>query len=142
MPARCATARARSRWRTSASRSGRAAASSSGPLAAGRDLPTPGVGQPGPFGLADPEGVHRILDESGFADVDITAIDAPMWLGTDGDDAWAFVSGMGIVRGLTGGLDDDLKQDALDRLREVIDTHETPNGVALGAAEWLITARA
>ncbi len=48
---------------------------------------------------------------------------------------------MGIVRGLTHDLDGDAKGQALVRLREVIAAHHTPEGVLLGGAEWLITAR-
>lgn len=110
-------------------------------LAAGRQLVSPRSGMPGPFGLADDEAVYRILEEAGFVDVDITALDAPVLLGATADDAWEFVSGMGIVRGLTQDLGDDAKGLALARLREVIAAHHTPDGVLIGAAEWLITAR-
>jgi hypothetical protein len=46
------------------------------------------------------------------------------------------------VRGLTAALDADTKQDALDRLRAAVAAYEGPNGVEIGAAQWLITARA
>ena len=111
-------------------------------LAAGRRLAWPEPGVPGPFGLADDAQVYRILDEAGFVDVDITALDAPVWLGPTVEHAWDFVSSMGIVRGLTQDLDEDAKGHALDRVRELIAAHDTPEGVRLGAAEWLITARA
>lgn len=110
-------------------------------LAAGRQLPTPTPGTPGPFGLADEVSVHRILDEAGFVDVDVTALDAPVWLGQTVEHAWQFVSGMGIVRGLTQGLDEEAKGHALGRARDLIAAHDSPEGVLLGAAEWLITAR-
>ena len=35
-------------------------------LAAGRDLPTPQPGSPGPFGLADPDAVTTILRDAGL----------------------------------------------------------------------------
>lgn len=110
-------------------------------LAAGRDLSLPPAGMPGPFGLADREATHRNLVEAGWHDIDITPLDAPMWLGADGEDAWGFVAGMGIVRGLTGDLDDAARERALDSLRSVIVSHESPEGVLIGAGEWLITAR-
>lgn len=111
-------------------------------LVAGRRLPSPEPGMPGPFGLADDDAVYRILDEAGFVDVDITALDAPVWFGHNVEQAWEFVAGMGIVRGLTQDLDEVAKGQALDRARHVIAAHDTPEGVLVGAAEWLITARA
>ncbi len=39
-------------------------------------------------------------------------------------------------------LDADAKGHAVDRAHELIAAHDTPEGVLLGAAEWLITARA
>ncbi|HEX5096488.1 MAG TPA: class I SAM-dependent methyltransferase [Acidimicrobiia bacterium] len=109
-------------------------------LACGRDLAPPPAGVPGPFGLAEPDGVRQMLGAAGFQDVDLMPLDAPVWLGATADDAWDFVSRMGIVRGLTGGLDDDTKRAALDRLRAAVAASETPDGVQLAAAEWLISA--
>ncbi len=110
-------------------------------LAAGRDLPVPPVGGPGPFGLADHDSIHRILDEAGFIDADTTSIDEPMWMGCDGDDAWEFVSQMGMVQGLLSGLDDETAQRAMKELRATLVAHHTADGVLLESASWLITAR-
>jgi SAM-dependent methyltransferase len=111
-------------------------------LSCGRDLAPPPPGAPGPFGLADPDGVRQVLGAAGYTDVELTALDGAMWLGATADDAWDFVSRMGIVRGLTGGLDDDTKRAALDRLRAAVASHATPDGVQVGAGEWLISAHA
>ena len=108
----------------------------------GRDLPTPPAGAPGPFGLADREGVAAMLDANGYRDVDITPYDEPMSLGTDADDAWAFVRGAGIVKGLTADLDDDARAQVFSQLRAMTGAHAGPDGVTLGAASWLITATA
>ncbi|MGQ0615673.1 MAG: class I SAM-dependent methyltransferase [Acidimicrobiia bacterium] len=110
-------------------------------LAAGRDLPTPAPGDPGPFGLADPDEVISLLGAAGYVDGRMTSITAPMWLGDSPDEAWSFLSEMGIVRGLTGGLDETTAAKALAELRQRIDTRQTPDGVTLGSAAWLITAR-
>ena len=110
-------------------------------LALGRTLPAPPLSAPGPFGLADPARVREVLDTAGFSGVDVEPVDEPIFLGRDADDAWAFVRTMGIVRGLTGGLDDRMKQQALDNLRQAVDEAETPDGVLLPSAAWLVTAR-
>jgi SAM-dependent methyltransferase len=109
-------------------------------LDAGRSLPTPPAGVPGPFGLAEPDTVREIMHRSGLSDVKLTPIAEPVFLGADADDAWAFVSELGIVRGLTAGLDDAQRQAALDRLRQMVDDSETSDGAVLGSAAWLITA--
>lgn len=110
-------------------------------LAAGRALPAPSAGEPGPFGLADAEEVGTMLRGAGFVDGHVTSIRAPMWLGESADEAWAFVAEMGLVRGLTQGLDEASRNDAMAELRRRIDASETDDGVLLGSAAWLITAR-
>ena len=112
-----------------------------GALAAGRDLPAPPNGAPGPFALADPDGVRTLLTDAGFTDVAFESVEEPMYFGVDADDAWAFVSGQGVVRGLTQDLDEATKAEALAALKQVLADHATDDGVLLDAASWIITAR-
>jgi SAM-dependent methyltransferase len=109
-------------------------------LAAGRTLPVPPPDAPTPFAQADPERVRRVLGEAGFSDVDFTAIDEPIDFGTNADDAFGFVRGIGIVVGLTQDLDDTTKAGALDELRATIEAHDSGRGVLFGTSAWLITA--
>jgi SAM-dependent methyltransferase len=111
------------------------------PLAAGRVLPEPPTGAPGPFGLADPDGVRRILTTAGFADVDLADTREPVWFGADADDAYAFVRALGVTRALLRGLDEPTRNGALEALRSRLGERDGPDGVLLGAAAWLITAR-
>ena len=110
-------------------------------LAAGRTLPEPPPGAPGPFGLADADRDRDILAAAGFVDVELRSIDEPVEFGTDLDDAYAFARTAGIVEGLTKDLDEQTRADALARLRAMLAAHETPEGVLLGTSAWLITAR-
>jgi SAM-dependent methyltransferase len=110
-------------------------------LAAGRDLPTPPVGAPGPFGLADPDHVRAVLSAAGFEAIRLEAVEEPFHVGADADDAFAFISSTGIVRGLLNDLTDADRRRALDALRVTMDAHETGDGVLLGSASWLISAR-
>ena len=105
-----------------------------------RDLPNPPAGMPGPFGLADRDEVAAILDAAGYRSVDIAPRDEPMFLGADTDAAWEFVSTMGMVVGMTAELDDTSRADVFARLRALLEERARPDGVALGAASWLITA--
>jgi ubiquinone/menaquinone biosynthesis C-methylase UbiE len=110
------------------------------PLAAGRPLPEPPGDAPGPFGLSDPDRVRRVLAAAGFEAVDVTEVPRVVRLGADAEDAFDFVAGLGMTRGLLGGLDDDVRRAALDELRATLAEHATPDGVLLGAAAWLTTA--
>lgn len=109
-------------------------------LALGRDLPTPPSGAPGPFGLAEPEHVRRVLSDAGFANIALEPLDADLDFGADLDSAYGYVSAMGVTRGLTAELDDVNRSRALESLRETLRAHETPNGVRIPSATWRITA--
>jgi len=110
-------------------------------LAVGRTLGAPANGSPGPFGLAEPEHVRRVLEAAGFDDVGLESIEEPVEIGTDVDDAFEFVRIMGIFEGLTQDLDDADTARAIDAVHDMLVAHETDEGVLLGAAAWLITAR-
>jgi SAM-dependent methyltransferase len=109
-------------------------------LALGRELPSPPLNAPGPFALADPEHVRRVLGEAGFVDVQLDPVDASMEFGTSAADAFGFIGTMGVTRGLTQDLDAEARQRALAALHAVLVAHETSEGVLFDAAAWLITA--
>jgi hypothetical protein len=97
---------------------------------------------PGPFGLADEGRTRAILEAGGFVDVALERVDAPMRFGDDPDDAFAFLSTLGITRGLLHDLDEEAAAQAVDRLRRTIARHDGPDGVAFGGSAWLVTASA
>jgi SAM-dependent methyltransferase len=109
-------------------------------LAVGRELPSP-PHAPGPFAFADPDHVRRVLGEAGFTDVELVPVDAAMQLGESADEAYSFISTMGVTRGLTQDLDAETRQRALDALRASVEAHETSEGVLAAGAAWRITAR-
>lgn len=111
-----------------------------GALAAGRDLPVPPPGVPSPFSLADRELTTERLAEAGLVGVSLASVDEPVCLGRDLEEAWTFASTFGLTRGLTADLDGAARDQALDRLRQSLARHETPDGVFYGASAWLITA--
>ena len=110
-------------------------------LAVGRELPTPPPGAPTPFALADPERVRTILKTAGFQRVDLEPIDEQIELGADASEALAFAKTMGIVEGLTHGLDAPPRAEAMSNLANLFHERATADGVLLGSAAWLITAR-
>ena len=110
-------------------------------LAAGRDLPSPPPRAPGPFGLSEEAHIREVLTAAGFTDVALTEILEPNTVGTDADDAWEFVTTIGVVRGLTADLDPPAREAALAELRRVVEANAGPEGVQLGTAAWLVTAQ-
>ncbi len=110
-------------------------------LAVGRDLPVPPPDAPTPFALADPGRVRGILGSVGFEGVALEPIDEVIDLGADASDALEFAKTMGIVEGLLDGLDEEQRATAMSNLADLFHEHETPDGVLLGSAAWLIHAR-
>ncbi|WP_274560795.1 class I SAM-dependent methyltransferase [Streptomyces spiramyceticus] len=107
-------------------------------LAAGRTLPAPPPGAPGPFSMADPDEVRARLTAAAFNEPRFEDLSAPMHFGPDAEQAYAFVSGL---RGwMLDGLDESGRHRALTDLRATLDAHETPSGVLYESAAWLITA--
>ncbi|HUQ63649.1 MAG TPA: methyltransferase domain-containing protein [Acidimicrobiales bacterium] len=110
-------------------------------VAAGRELPVPPPDAPTPFSLAGVERTTGILDGAGFDSVNFEPIDEPVMFGRDADDAYAFISTTGVVRGMTESLDEATRAQALANLRKALAAHESADGVLLGSSAWLITAR-
>jgi ubiquinone/menaquinone biosynthesis C-methylase UbiE len=109
-------------------------------LASGRDLPIPEIGAPGPMGLADPHDVRDLLSRTGFEAIEFTSIEEPLWFGSTAEAAYEFVGDIGIVKGLSDGLDPETRTVAHDRLRSALRAHETSDGVRFGSSVWLIEA--
>jgi SAM-dependent methyltransferase len=106
-------------------------------------VPFPDLGapdQPGPFSLADPDRITYLLTTASFRDITTTAIEAPMRFGADARDAVNFLAGMGVARTLLDQVDPDTAQLALTAVRDALRPHQTPNGVTLTGAAWLVTA--
>jgi SAM-dependent methyltransferase len=110
----------------------------SGAMAAGRELPGPPAGAPGPFALSEPEPVRSILGAAGFLDVELTATSARLWFGEEPDGAQAFV--LGVLGWMLDGLKAGGRREALAALRRTLVEHTTEDGVLFGSSAWTIRA--
>lgn len=110
----------------------------SGSLAAGRDLPAPPIGAPGPFAQADPHAVRDVLTAAGFRHVEHVGLRAPMWFGSNTDEAHTFV--LGLLGWMLDGVAGAAREHALDNLRTTLSAHDTGSGVLFESAAWLVTA--
>jgi hypothetical protein len=82
--------------------------------------------------------VRSLLTGAGWSDVDLAAVDAPMWFGADPDRATAFI--VGQLAWLFATLDDAGRSQARASLHDVMSTHHAADGVRLGSGAWLVTA--
>ncbi len=108
-------------------------------LAAGRPLPVPPPGAPGPFSLADPARIREVLTAAGHRQVEVEGLAEPEWWGADADEALGFA--LGLAGGMLDGLDPAARDAAVADLRRRFEAHTGPGGVELGSAAWLVTAR-
>lgn len=110
-----------------------------GALSAARTPPPSPAGGPHPFGLAEPSIVRPILQTAGFGDIAFEALGAPMYFGTDADDAERSV--LGLLGWLLADVDAQTHARAFAALRETLRAHVTSAGVQFASSTWIITAR-
>ena len=96
---------------------------------------------PGPFAFADPDYVVGILDQAGFTDARTTALTATMRLGGDAAEAATFSARIGPVSRALVDLDDEGREKVLETIAGALEAHAGDDGVSLGAACWIVTAR-
>ncbi|HVA43915.1 MAG TPA: class I SAM-dependent methyltransferase [Acidimicrobiales bacterium] len=101
----------------------------------------PAPGEPGPFSLADPDRIQHILDQAGLSDVTVEEAAEPMALGRDPADVIDFMITDGMARRLVEGKDTGLIARGAQSAREALEPYASADGVRLGSAYWVVTAR-
>ncbi|WP_324827087.1 class I SAM-dependent methyltransferase [Qipengyuania zhejiangensis] len=99
---------------------------------------------PGPFAFGKREFVEDILSQAGWHDIGLEAIDYPMLAGEGEnavDDALSYFLRIGPAARVVAMMDQAKRDEAIPRLRAVIERHQDGASVALPAAGWLVTAR-
>jgi SAM-dependent methyltransferase len=109
-------------------------------LTAGRPPQPPAADEPGPFSLAAPDRVQAVLGAAGFSGIELDDRQEPMWFGQHTEEAYQFVTSLGLVRWLLGQLDHAHGSTACDALRHTIDQHATAAGIRYDSAAWIVTA--
>jgi len=104
----------------------------------------PAADAPGPFSLADPERVRRILRESKFRDVDVIAHAAKMVVGEGYslDEITDFVMEVGPTSRLLKDASATLRTAVSDSVRAALAKFQEDGAVRMDAAAWLVSARA
>jgi SAM-dependent methyltransferase len=95
---------------------------------------------PGPFGLANAERTKTILRDAGYTDIAITPYDEK----TGSGDVEASLE-VALRVGVLGRIvreNPDYKDIVTEPVRAALQAHDTPDGVKLKAAVWIVTAKA
>jgi SAM-dependent methyltransferase len=106
--------------------------------------PPPPPGSPGPGSLADPERVARILDQAGFRDVSLEALETKVRVAGGGgiDEATRFLlEGVGPTSQAMRDASADVLEAVTSAVRTALEPYLTPRGVELDASVWIVTAR-
>ncbi len=107
-------------------------------------LPQLGPEDPGPFSFAAEERVQRILSEAGFSDIAMEPHDLSLDLaiGRGLDAAAEGALEIGPANRALDGHPDDVRAAAKASVREALAPFAQGQKVHLGAAIWIVTARA
>lgn len=103
-------------------------------------LPVPGPDEPGPFALADPDRVRRILDAGGWRDVEVVPLDLPCTIAEA--DLLPYVTKMGPVGRALDEADEATRTRIVDVLLPAFAPFIRDGVVSFTAASWLVRARA
>jgi SAM-dependent methyltransferase len=91
------------------------------------------------FSLGEPDVARGLLD--GFREVEFEEVREPVFYGPDAAAALELVSAFRATAEALARMTPADADDALERLRTMLDAHRGADGVALGARAWVITAR-
>jgi hypothetical protein len=115
------------------------AEASAGPL--GTTWEPPQSGQPGPYGLADPEQVRAILEGAGFSGVHLGSFSSAAVLDVDDlDDDVVRLLSIGPMRRAWDDADDAGRAAAVAAVREAVQPYRDGDVYRLPGAVWVVTA--
>ncbi|WP_129667730.1 class I SAM-dependent methyltransferase [Phytoactinopolyspora endophytica] len=104
------------------------------------ELPARRPDAPGQFAFADPGRVHRILEESGWAGIDVQPIDVTCTLPES--ELSRYFTRLGPVGAVLNTADDRIRAQVIETVRTAFDTYVHGAQVRFTAACWMVNARA
>jgi SAM-dependent methyltransferase len=106
--------------------------------------PAPAPGAPGPFALGDRDRLFGLLAEAGFSDIEVESQERPVTIGgmPGLDNAVEFVQSIGMIASLLAESAPATRPEVDAALRRAFQPHDTPEGVKLETASWLVRATA
>lgn len=105
--------------------------------------PLPAPDAPGPFAFADAERVRGILSRAGFVDIAFEELQETLTVGggRDLDQTVEFLLQMGPAARALRDVGTELRTVVAGAVREALVPYDTPNGVRMASASWIVTAR-
>jgi hypothetical protein len=100
-----------------------------------------GPDDPGPFSLARRDRIEDLLATAGFREAGIQPVTAQMRIGEDIGDVMEYFLGLGIVRAMLAAASPEGGAAAAAAVRDALAPHQEGDGVLLGGAAWLVSAR-
>lgn len=97
---------------------------------------------PGMFALSEPAVVTRILEQAGFASIDVTPVVVPMRLGDDAAEAAVHLADSGSGRAVLDTIPADQQPAAIQAVADLLATFADDSGVSLNGAILVTTASA
>ncbi|MEO6953657.1 MAG: class I SAM-dependent methyltransferase [Polyangia bacterium] len=106
--------------------------------------PAPDPHAPGPFAFSSRARIEQILGDAGFSDINVEGLDTLVQWTTSSDLEVGvdLLSRMGPASRKLNDVDDDVRARAVEGIREALRPYQDDRGLALGAATWVVTARA
>ncbi|ANK95093.1 MULTISPECIES: class I SAM-dependent methyltransferase [Rhizobium] len=98
------------------------------------------AGGPNPFSLGAPPIAKDLLSAAGFNSIDFADVREPVFYGPDVDAASDALAGLYLVKNALAHTDEPPGKP-LQRLRDLLEAHMTPEGVFFDSRAWIITAR-
>ena len=102
--------------------------------------PPPDPDAPGPFSLGTREKIELLMARAGFTGLTVDAVDVPINMGPL-QQALENYTRLGPAAALIGEARGVKKEQAMAALKSLLEKHETPQGVELPAACWVVTAK-
>lgn len=100
--------------------------------------PQPPEDGPSPFSFANPDHLRAVLSAAGFQAIDIVPYDTTVWAG-DLDETLALVLNVGALGKILRETP-HLRAACEPAVRAALAARQTPRGVELNAAVWIVTA--
>lgn len=97
-------------------------------------------GGPDAFSLGDPTVATELLSAAGFTSIDFVDVREPVFYGPDVDTASNALAGLYLVTDALARTNEQPDRP-LQRLRDLLEAHMTPEGVLFDSRAWIITAR-
>jgi ubiquinone/menaquinone biosynthesis C-methylase UbiE len=94
------------------------------------------------FSLGDPRIAQHVLQTAGFSDVTFDEVHEPVFYGADIESAFSFVSQFLSVQEALSAVSANAREQAQERLRALLQAHQTPDGVLFDSRAWIISAQA